>query len=154
MEIIQKTPGDLTGPLSCFRIGQDKRWEPKYNGELYKSTTKQHYPAFQPIRQSRISSPRPATIIPTESRIGELTSLTRSHFVKKTFDPVDVNSNTAPFLRRTNFKMETDEKMMSFETTHGEYFPVRVLDKFRNSKADWRMKMQSCIPQGKLVYIV
>lgn len=69
--------------------------------------------------------------------------------MKKNFEPVDVNSNS--FLRRTNFKMETDEKMMSFETTHGEYFPVRVLDKFRNSKADWRMKMQSCIPQGKLV---
>lgn len=154
METVKKFSGEMTGPLpytaSCFRIGQEQRWDPSHAGDFYKSTVKRDYPAYPLTKQCRVPSPKPATIVLLEPRIGEPSSLTSTHFVKKTPDPATC-SNVSRILRKTNFRINADDKSKHFETTHRECFPVRDIDEFSNSKTDQENRMKSSIPQGKCV---
>lgn len=89
-----------------------------------------------------------------DGRYNDKCSMTRGHFVEKSLGERDQENSTYA-LTKTNFKMDSDSQLKSFQTTHKEYYPVRPLKEARNpaatGKSDW---MRSYIPQGVLVEIV
>ena len=152
MQVAKKIPQQKVGPdflaASHFSISQEERWVPSHDPMAYKSTFKKDYPPLPLQKRERIPSPAPAGIMHKDNRYADHVSLTRSHFVEKPL-PNEEHSDASYALRKTNFKMDSDKKLKSFQTTHKEYFPVRPLEEAKNSplngKTEW---MKSHIPQG------
>lgn len=157
-ELIHKIPAQKTGPeflaASHFTISHEDRWAPHKDPHVYKSTFKKDYPPLPLTKRERIPSPSPAVIMHKDGRYNDKCSMTRGHFVEKSLEKQDQENSTYA-LTKTNFKMDSDSQLKSFQTTHKEYYPVRPLNEARNpaatGKSDW---MRSCIPQGVLVVIV
>lgn len=151
-ELMNKIPAQKTGPeflvASHFTISHEDRWAPNKDPHVYKSTFKKDYPPLPLTKRERIPSPSPATIMHKDDRYNDKCSMTRGHFVEKSIGKQDY-ANSTYALTRTNFKMDSDRQLKSFQTTHKEYYPVRPLDEARNpaatGKSDW---MRSYIPQG------
>ena len=153
-DLINKIPAQKTGTeflvASHFTISHEDRWAPSKDPLVYKSTFKKDYPPLPLTKRERIPSPSPATIMHKDDRYNDKCSMTRGHFVGK--NPEKQNyANSTSTLTKTNFKMDSDRQLKSFQTTHKEYYPVRPLDEARNpaatGKKDW---MRSYIPQGML----
>ena len=153
-DLINKIPAQKTGTeflvASHFTISHEDRWAPSKDPLVYKSTFKKDYPPLPLTKRERIPSPSPATIMHKDDRYNDKCSMTRGHFVGK--NPGKQNyANSTSTLTKTNFKMDSDRQLKSFQTTHKEYYPVRPLDEARNpaatGKKDW---MRSYIPQGML----
>lgn len=151
-DLINKIPAQKTGTeflvASHFTISHEDRWAPSKDPLVYKSTFKKDYPPLPLTKRERIPSPSPATIMHKDDRYNDKCSMTRGHFVGK--NPEKQNyANSTSTLTKTNFKMDSDRQLKSFQTTHKEYYPVRPLDEARNpaatGKKDW---MSSYIPQG------
>ena len=154
METANKIPVQKTGSeflvSSHFTISHEDRWAPSRDPEAYKSIFKKDYPPLPLTKRERIPSPAPAQIMHKDGRYADHCSLTRSHFVEKPLSQTDYQNSTYG-LTKTNFKMDSDKQLKSFQTTHKEYFPVRSLGDAKNSaktgKKDW---MRSHIPQGMM----
>lgn len=151
-EVVNKIPVQKTGSeflvASHFTISHEDRWSPSKDPHVYKSTFKKDYPPLPLTKRERIPSPSPATIMHKDGRYNDKCSMTRGHFVEKTLEQQDYQNSTSS-LTKTNFKMDSDKQLKSFQTTHKEYYPVRSLDEAKNpaasGKKDW---MRSYIPQG------
>lgn len=151
-ELMNKIPAQKTGSeflvASHFTISHEDRWAPNKDPQVYKSTFKKDYPPLPLTKRERIPSPSPATIMHKDDRYNDKCSMTRGHFVEKSLGK-QAYANSTSALTRTNFKMDSDSQLKSFQTTHKEYYPVRPLDEARNpaatGKSDW---MRSYIPQG------
>lgn len=153
-EVMNKIPTQKTGPeflaASHFTISHEDRWAPSKDPHVYKSTFKKDYPPLPLTKRERIPSPSPATIMHKDGRYNDKCSMTRGHFVEKPLGKQDYANSTSA-LTKTNFKMDSDQQLKSFQTTHKEYYPVRSLNEARNpaatGKSDW---MRSYLPQGEL----
>ena len=154
-EVVNKIPVQKTGSeflvASHFTISHEDRWSPSKDPHVYKSTFKKDYPPLPLTKRERIPSPSPATIMHKDGRYNDKCSMTRGHFVEKTPEQQDYQNSTSS-LTKTNFKMDSDRQLKSFQTTHKEYYPVRSLDEAKNpaasGKRDW---MRSYIPQGNIL---
>jgi hypothetical protein len=146
-----------TGPeflaMSHFSISNDSRWGPRHDPEAYKSIFKIDYPHLPLTKRGRIPSPPPACIMHKDDRYANNSSLTKSHFIEKPLAKRVKDDLGSYALRKTNFKTDSDSKLLSFQTTHKEYFPVRPLHEAKThpstTKAEW---MRSFIPQGIYQY--
>ena len=154
-ELMNKIPAQKTGSeflvSSHFTISHEDRWAPNKDPQVYKSTFKKDYPPLPLTKRERIPSPSPATIMHKDDRYNDKCSMTRGHFVEKSLGK-QAYANSTSALTRTNFKMDSDRQLRSFQTTHKEYYPVRPLDEAMNpaatGKSDW---MRSYIPQGEFL---
>lgn len=151
-EVVNKIPVQKSGPeflvASHFTISHEDRWAPSKDPHVYKSTFKKDYPPLPLTKRERIPSPSPATIMHKDGRYNDKCSMTRGHFVEKPLGKQDY-ANSTYALTKTNFKMDSDRLLKSFQTTHKDYYPVRPLDEAKNpaptGKSNW---MRSYIPQG------
>ena len=155
MEVEKKIPPQKVGTeflaSSHFSIGQEQRWLPNHDPMVYQSTFKKDYPPLPLQKRERVPSPTATGIMHKDTRYTDQVSITRSHFIEKPI-PNEKLPDPSYVLRKTNFKMDSDKKLDSFQTTHKEYFPVQPLDAAKsfppNGKTEW---MKSHIPQGWLV---
>ena len=149
-EAANKIPAQKTGSeflvSSHFTISHEDRWAPSRDPLAYQSIFKKDYPPLPLTKRERIPSPSPAQIMHKDQRYADHCSMTRSQFVEKPLNPLK-DQDAAYALTKTNFKMDSDKKLKSFQTTHKEYFPVRPVEDARNpaGKKEW---MRSHIPQG------
>ncbi|EDO34290.1 predicted protein [Nematostella vectensis] len=152
IETQNKIQAPKSGPeflsASHFSISQEDRWGPGRDPKAYQSIFKKDYPPLPLTKRGRIPSPPPAGIMHKDDRYADHASLTRTHFVEKPLKKTQY-SGSEYALRKTNFKMDSDTQLKSFDTTHKEYFPVRSLSNAQNpagtGKTEW---MKSSIPQG------
>ncbi len=132
---------------SHFKIGQEPRWLANSNPAAYRSTFKNDYPP-QPIgKRNKTKLLPPADIMHRDEKIGDNHfSVTREHYGHKPLNKTGYG-NLPYSLTATNFKMDADEKIKSFSTTHSEYFYEKSLKDVQDKSAmkDWT---KSHIPQG------
>ena len=132
---------------SHFKIGHEPKWLASRNAAAYKSTFKADYPP-QPLHEKeKTKQLPPAEIMHSDPRVRDHhLSVTRDHYGPKQLSKTSYQ-NMPYALSTTNFKMDADEKIKSFKTTHDDYYYEKSLKDARNvsSIKDWT---KSHIPQG------
>ena len=153
MDILKKSHQDPAMPKSTFlHIGQDRRRTNSACKNMYKSTIKDDYPAIRLVgKRSRVPSPEQAKILSVERRINEQKSLTATHFAPQTQMERTTLSDVAKLgLGTKNLtKMDVDNRILYFDTSHKEYFPVRALEKVESFKE--KMCNARHIPEGTIL---
>eukprot|EP00794_Sanderia_malayensis_P009775 gene9775-10774_t len=132
---------------SHFKIGQEPRWLANNNPAAYRSTFKNDYPP-QPLGQRhKPKLLQPADIMHKDETIGDNHfSVTKEHYDLKPLYKTGLGD--LPYsLTATNFKMDADEKIKSFDTTHNTYFYEKPLKDIRD-KSEMKDWTKSHIPQG------
>ncbi len=130
-----------------FKIGHEPQWSVNQDPAAYRSTFKKDYPP-QPIeKREKTKLLPPADIMHRDEKIGDdHYSVTRQHYGLKPLSKTGYG-NLPYSLTATNFKMDADEKIKSFRTTHNEYFYEKSAKDLqdKSSMKDWT---KSHIPQG------
>lgn len=132
---------------SHFKIGHEPQWLANRNPGAFKSTFKDDYTPQDIGEREKTTQLPPAKIMHKDARIGEHhLSVTRDHYGPKELSKTSYQ-NMPYALSTTNFKMDADEKINSFRTTHGDYYYEKSLQDAKNSstRKDWT---KSHIPQG------
>ena len=126
---------------SHFQIGNDRN--KSHDPFSYKSTFQIDYP-LQKVEKLQFSSiPPPASIMHGDARFLEHCSINKEYFNPVALPEKTFSKNS---LTKTNFKMDRDSRIDSFQTTNNLYhYPMYVDMKSKNLKQD---PMKSYIPQG------
>lgn len=142
--ISNKIPAPLTGKeflaASHYRIGNDQRLS---RSATKRSTFKKDYVAHRFYgREAAVEPPAPASVMHKDVTSGTSDTTETHQSYKGTFLP-RVNQCTA--LTKTNFKMDSDQRVESFLTTHSQEFqsPRGVTRSLPNANP-----MRSFVPQG------
>ena len=132
---------------SHFKIGHEPQWLADRNPAAFKSTFKNDYPP-QPLgEREKTTQLPPAKIMHKDVKLGEShLSVTRDHYGPHPLSKTGYK-NMPYALRKTNFKMDADERINSFRTTQDDYYYEKSLKEAKNAstRTDWT---RSCIPQG------
>ena len=146
-----KIPAVKTGTdflaSSHFRIGKEPQWLSHADSLAYKSTFQKDYPPKETERTCLANIPPPAFIMHKDvGKIRGKCSITREEFVPA---PYRDKSCLGKSLTKTNFKMDRDDRIDTFTTTHAHYYrtvPQNTNTPNKSELPDHPMK--SHIPQG------
>lgn len=127
---------------SHFHIGNENRWFSKKDPLAYKSTFKNDYTTQNIRKHGPVRIPPPSEIMHKDNRMLDQCSVTRQQFVPKVVQDDNYFKNS---LTKTNFKMDRDDRIEAFETTHGVYYTAKTLAK----KDELSNLMESHICHGK-----
>jgi len=151
LETPTKIPAIKTGndflASSHFQIGKEPQWLSHADQLAYKSTFQKDYTPRKGDRVGLANIPPPAFIMHKDvEKIRGKCSITREEFV-----PAPSREKTCPVksLTKTNFKMDRDDRIDTFSTTHAHYYrtlPQEVVSV--NSSKISEHPMKSHIPQG------
>lgn len=111
---------------SHFHIGNENRWFSKKDPLAYKSTFKNDYTTQNIRKHGPVRIPPPSEIMHKDNRMLDQCSVTRQQFVPKVVQDDNYFKNS---LTKTNFKMDRDDRIEAFETTHGVYYTAKTLAK-------------------------
>lgn len=132
---------------SHFKIGHEPSWLIEQDLKAYRSTFKNDYPP-QPLgKKDKTVLLPPADIMHIDKRMADqYISVTKDQFGPKQINRAG-HGKLPHSSRATNFKMDADEKLKSFKTTHNEYFYEKTLQDAKEGYLgrDWS---KSYIPQG------
>jgi len=147
VETIAKIPPIKTGldflSSSHFKIGKEPKW--LESDEAYQSTFKNDYPPKDVSKCGLSNIPPPAHIMHKDDRTNDNCSVTREQFVQKYQKE---KSKACSSLTRTNFKMDKDERIETFKTTHDIYYSGITNSNITSTRKNFSQRMASHIPQG------
>lgn len=151
MHIKNKFPPKLTTleflTSSHFKIGMEPKWLCRNDPLAYKSTIKQDYPPKFKKKTELAEMPPSAAIMHKDDAIHDQCSVTHKEFTKK--DNIQ-KSNPCQSLTKTNFKMDIDDRIKSFETTQRSCYRSDgvIRKKDINCVEVANNHLKSYIPQG------
>ncbi|XP_066931410.1 uncharacterized protein [Clytia hemisphaerica] len=126
---------------SHFKIGKEPAW--LHSDESYQSTCKNDYPPKHKEKTGLAKKPPAATIFQKDIDCTfEECSVSHEQFIKK-----DVaRSKACKSLNKTNFKMDKDRRIETFQTTQAaSYKPTKIVGRKLQSPGE---AMKSRIPDG------
>ena len=151
LETIVKIPPLKTGleflASSHFQIGNEPKWLSKSDCLAYTSTFKHDYVPVNGKKSQLAKIPPPAGIMHKDGSIREVCSVARKQFVPKGLNERIQACNA---LTKTNFKMDKDDRIETFETIHDIYYKKPDSAQQNVVKKNFSHKMESHIPQGLL----
>lgn len=151
LETIVKIPPLKTGleflASSHFQIGNEPKWLSKSDGLAYTSTFKHDYVPFNCKKSQLAKIPPPACIMHKDDSIRGVCSVTRKQFVPK---GLNERTQACNALTKTNFKLDKDDRIETFETIHNIYYKKPDSVQQNAFKKNFSQKMESHVPQGLL----
>ena len=151
LETIVKIPPRKTGleflASSHFQLGNEPKWLSKSDCLAYKSTFKHDYVPVNGNKSQLAKIPPPACIMHKDRSIREVCSVTRKQFIPK---GLNERTQACNALTKTNFKMDKDDRIETFETIHNIYYRKPDSAQQNAFKKNFSHKMESHIPQGLL----
>ena len=130
---------------SHFQIGKEPQWLSRVDPLAYKSTFQEDYPPRKSERIGLANIPPPAFIMHKDDKIRVKCSITREQFIPA---PSCDETYSGKSLTKTNFKMDRDDRIDTFLTTHDYYYrPISKNLQSKQLKLPWQ-PMKSHIPQG------
>lgn len=151
LEALKRIPAVKTGnnflASSHFQIGKEPQWLSHVDPLAYKSTFQKDYPPRKAERTGLANIPSPAFIMHKDvEKIRGKCSMTREEFVPA---PSRDKPCSGKSLTKTNFKMDRDDRIDTFSTTHAHYYRTLPQEAVRpNSSKVPDHPMKSHIPQG------
>jgi len=146
IDCVAKIPALKTGTdflsSSHFHIGNEPLWLVNQNPAAYRSTFKSDYLPRLRQKAGLVSIPPPADMMHKDNRILDQCSVTRKEFIPKQICDGNYSRNS---LTKTNFKMDRDYRIETFQTTQEACYPAKLICR----KTEISSKpMASHIPQG------